>query len=182
MEKEKYHQIFQETSNPEEIIKLTKKLILEKENINKLNIYGMSPLHEACRFNYNFDPFPIINLFLENGSDITIKNNFELYPLDYIFLNKKIKDKISILELFLKFNKNSYSVLMFGKFLLHKNCYCQNYESRNKILEILLKYGADPNELNREKESPLCIIFKNGMNNRVNVESTEREPIFFKKI
>ena len=56
MEKEKYHKILKEIMNPTEIIRLTEELLKKEEKINERDNYDITPLHEACRFDYQSDP------------------------------------------------------------------------------------------------------------------------------
>lgn len=145
--------------------------LIKRGEINKKSTYGITPLHEVCRFRHYGDYLKIIELCLEKNADIYAVNNYGQYPLDYVFSNEHIIDKISVVNLFLKFNNRCLPITKFGTYLLHRICFSPDVIMRNKMIKILLENGADPNELNKMKESPICIIFKDCVRSKKNIKS-----------
>jgi DMSO/TMAO reductase YedYZ molybdopterin-dependent catalytic subunit len=134
------------------LISLEKIIQKNPDLINSRGMLGNTALNVAVKNNSQ----EIIKMLLENGADPNIANNLPNSPLIW---SVKAKRSISIVELLLQYKADVNFIGHLNKTAL---TWAKIHE-REDIIELLLKYGADPdladpNTLDEEEETSTIIL------------------------
>lgn len=137
--------------------------LIKYTDINVTTGNGFSPLHVAARFNY----FEIIDLLIENGADVNLKNAFGWTPLMVACEHDNLKCvrklcKVSNLDINHQSSVGNWSALMRATMSKNKTYnYINenlNYKSNQKnIIEILVNMGANIFSENSYYQSAMTI-------------------------
>ena len=120
----------------EDIVKF---LNLHNSLVSTHNIYFITPIHIACKYQY----YNILKILLDNDHDIQNKDSYNNTVIHYCLNGTSIE--IS-------------SDLDFSKLRFDNGIYAYD----NRVLELLIEYGADINYKNSFNESPLTIAILTG--------------------
>ncbi|KAJ5071726.1 ada2a-containing complex component 3 isoform d [Anaeramoeba ignava] len=112
-------------------------------------------LQIACR-NQNKNSFEIIKFFIENGSDVNVKNKKNQTALHIVCQSQKKPKVIELIKLLISKGADINAKNDLNQTPLHLACQFQNNKENSfRIIKYLVKKGADVNAQNFENEITL---------------------------
>ncbi|AAF44576.1 ankyrin repeat protein [Fowlpox virus] len=131
--------------------KLAEYLLIYGAEVNSPDIGNNSPMHEAVRHR-NED---VVKILLQYGSNTDHMNSCGTTPLHISVGRVLNRNNYSILKILLEHGTSvNIQSSILGFTALHLSIHSEDK------LNLLLEYGADPNILNFEKETPLSMAVK----------------------
>jgi ankyrin repeat protein len=146
-------------------------LILKDTNlINKIDYNYKTPLDIAVKLN----KLDFVKLLLKHGANPNPKKSVDYSPIHEAFINKNYQiidllikygvDKMHLLNMYIWFDnfEDIEPLIIKNKYLINQKntdyytpLMCAASQNKIKIVELLLKYGANPNINNYSNRSPL---------------------------